>query len=1008
MTGHFESGVEMEDIKARLNKYGADPKDFRSFDQDEPGLLPYASLVATRSSDGSQLRALCGVYEWQSNPLVFVVDGQNIRDDSHFCHIRRCVALRGDAPYLAVFRPGHLTIHRIALDNDGSDATQVKTACEEDVTVFPLLANSRPGLKTATRWISQVVLKLLKDTIAELQRCGLAGNDAISLAGRALFLRFLADRNLFPNSLGKTEQAFDNSINAITACRWLDRTFNGDLLPVSYDLFDTLPREVFFALGNILRKSPDAQLYLGWEEKWDYLDFAHIPVGVLSEAYEQYMREDDPKKQRSEGSYYTPRAIVDFMVSAAFHGLRREGIAHEARVLDPAVGAGVYLVATFRQLVAERWAHYGRRPETLELREILYQQITGFDINEAALRFSALGLYLMSIELDPEPEPVEKLKFQKNLHGSVLFDLSSAEDGLGSLGTGVSSAHHAHYDLVIGNPPWSRSTRLLGWKSLSKAVGEIAQKRLPNDKKFKLLPKEVMDLPFIWRAMQWAKPSGVISFALHARVLFLQGDGMMPARSALFRAIEVTGVLNGADMCGTRVWPAIAVPFCLFFAKNHLPAPGAAFHFVSPRRESLLNSAGAMRVDTANSEIVTASQVAKRPEILKILYRGGRLDLEIYDRMVSRGVIPLSEYWEKLFGMEKGRVGNGYQKLRESSRTRKGENSDGLPGVSAAYLHGIPELTTSAANGLFIDTDKLPIFNQKRIHDPRPRSLFRKPLLLVRESPPGAAGRINVALAEDDVVFNQSFNGYSAAGHDEGVRLLRYLTLLISSKPAMWHALITSGRFGVERRVLEKMIIDSIPVVDYEGLRTDLKNQIDSLFAAVSRNNTSVNWAKVDDWAAEVYGIGDKERLIISDTLRFNMPFSKHHVAAQTPPRSGEILAFCRTVKEELTPWAEREHSAIKVEEVTLPADTPWKMIQVYALNNGNADVSPQSPDWPTILRLADNLAATEVMYPDPSSCSLVVARLNQARYWSVSQALLASRQIVWEHLSVLFGEDAE
>ena len=85
------------------------------------------------------------------------------------------------------------------------------------------------------------------------------------------------------------------------------------------------------------------------------------------------------------------------LVRGAFHALRRDGLAHEARVLDAAAGAGVFLITAFRELVAERWRHEHMRPDTKTLRNILYRQITGFDINESALRFAALGLYLASI-----------------------------------------------------------------------------------------------------------------------------------------------------------------------------------------------------------------------------------------------------------------------------------------------------------------------------------------------------------------------------------------------------------------------------------------------------------------------------------------------------------------------------------------------------------------------------------------------------------------------------------
>lgn len=65
-----------------------------------------------------------------------------------------------------------------------------------------------------------------------------------------------------------------------------------------------------------------------------------------------------------------------------------------------------------------------------------------------------------------------------------------------------------------------------------------------------------------------------------------------------------------------------------------------------------------------------------------------------------------------------------------------------------------------------------------------------------------------------------------------------------------------------------------------------------------------------------------------------------------------------------------------------------------------------QQDDWPEILQIANDLATTEIIYPDAESGCLWMARLNQARYWSRSQARLAARRIVWEHLDALLGSD--
>src|SRR6266404_1234816 len=171
----------MEDLSFTLESYGADRNGLRLLDAEDPGLLPYATLIAARNTGDESLMPLLGVYEWQSNPLVFLVSGDAIRDGDHFRRIRRCVALRGDAPYLGVFRPGHLTIYRVALDADEQDASRLpELPHKEKRATFAYMANSRPEA-AQRKWISQVVLNLLRETISTLMRYDITDYDAISL-----------------------------------------------------------------------------------------------------------------------------------------------------------------------------------------------------------------------------------------------------------------------------------------------------------------------------------------------------------------------------------------------------------------------------------------------------------------------------------------------------------------------------------------------------------------------------------------------------------------------------------------------------------------------------------------------------------------------------------------------------------------------------------------------------------------------------------------------------------
>ncbi|MCR6629202.1 MAG: hypothetical protein NVV74_03605 [Magnetospirillum sp.] len=82
---------------------------------------------------------------------------------------------------------------------------------------------------------------------------------------------------------------------------------------------------------------------------------------------------------------------------------------------------------------------------------------------------------------------------------------------------------------------------------------------------------------------------------------------------------------------------------------------------------------------------------------------------------------------------------------------------------------------------------------------------------------------------------------------------------------------------------------------------------------------------------------------------------------------------------------------------------SPWRGVRIRFGSTPTQEVAAQPVDWAKFLPLADHFAATEVMFAERSDC-LWLGRLNQARYWSETQARLVAQRLAWEHMDLLKG----
>lgn len=919
------------------------------------------------------------------------------------------LALRADAPYVAFLRPGVVQVYALGQARE-DEATPVL----EDADLHPgLLARLAVGdVQSRAEGITthQLMLELLNvvtDTLIELR--GRKDDEALALMGRALFLRFLHDRGILPDinpvpGVPRFSDCFGSPRWAAASSRWLDKTFNGDLLTLpehgSVSYFEELGAgEGMTALDDlsaIVRgDKPVGDGAYQTQFSWGDLHFAYIPVGLLSQVYEAHIHRFQSPTAKEESVYYTPRHLAEYTVDHAL-GMLGES-AHMARILDPAAGGGVFLLAAFRRLVQARWRATGVQPTTSVIRSILNTQLVGMDINPAARQMSALALYLTALELDPDVGTLQNLTFDA-LQGKVLVPTEEwidAESGqpLGSLSHPETSKFAGAFNLVVGNPPWTS----LPHEKRQRAMDRIARSAmLERGIEPVANPDGVPDLPFVWQSTRWAAPGAVIAFALHARLLIKTTPLGLQARRAVFRGLDISYVLNGMELRGTPVWPGNAAYFCLLFARNQAAADDAQFYAVTPSIDRVLNAEGRIRIDHKDAWASDAMMVEQVPALFKTLAKGNSLDVSllekiqheppsprralIKDSLEARALRPTLEAYAAEVGIEQGQ---GYQTSSEKE--------------SSEFLLGMPVMPDPRdAEWLVIPTTKLERFSLERVHRVRRREIYKGPMVLLRKSPSTKPNAPAAMLSLKDVAYRESYFGYSCAKSTQPHLMAMYLWALMNSQMFLYYALMTSSIFGCEREAMQKSDVDQFPVVPLDQLSESHIEVLEGMLAVAKKKPAELDLTCVDRLINQIYGLTPADVVLVADRLAVALPFSRVKKSAVGPPKQSEVEAYCEALVRILEPF-DLSDAPLQVTAYPNSSRSPWRFLRVGGFAK-TADLAVG--DLLGSIRLADDLDCTLVEYHHNDSLYLGI--LNQRRYWTRTAARTLALDLIKRNAAIL------
>ncbi len=1018
-----------------------------------PEQLDYLDLLPSGVSEPPKLAAVAA---YQGAALLYLIDGEANSGPIPLAEISHRLANRSDPAWLGVVKPGSLEVFPVGFGE--SKALNPIRLIEESDNAAPFFFQSlvhgtfeeNHRLKGTDYVYRRIFDLLMQTTNAFVPKKGegkIDALDVLSMAGRALFFRFLIDRRIVLEKelLGadgicpdaaELKDAFSSAEKAARTSAWLDSTFNGDFLPL---IDESIPadalkarEQAYLRFYNRMKKLVGSSIFShlhailrGWkavgggfqmEIDWGDLDFAHIPVGVLSQVYESFSRRADPRTARETSVHYTPRTIATLMVEEAFAAIKKPA---DAKILDGACGAGIFLVLAYRRLVRERWLRDDERPRTATIQNILYKQVRGFDVSESALRLAALALYITAIELNASPRPPASLKFPRNLRGEVLYRFRSDSDTstlspfpLGSLGPEASPGFTNSFDVVISNPPWTRlrddkpgdtdvdeeSEAKSATDALNDEFTNIGRRVLESRGLLELArryvnPDKNPDLPFLWRATEWAKDGGIIAFAMPARLFGRTTGRGFDAWRAVLNSIKVTGLINGADLRWTAVWSGVKLPFCMLFARNAKPDPDHRFQFASPVNEPSLNRSGRFRIDYDSAKSISAESVERQPWLLKTLSLGTWLDAQIMDSLTDGSLKTLGEYWSD-WDVKRKKTGKGF------------DRSPKLKQTAVDFLGGLKVLEPPTER-FSIDYSSLMTYAElfgsddrgfSTAHMPRRKELYQPPLVILPKAPGEAIHAPKAYRSSRALAFSQIYYGYSCADHPQEQTLASLIYLLAHSTLFRYFSLMTSVSLGADRMLFTKQDFDSIPFPDISRFSAATIDEIKDLASRLEHDDVKP-WRKMDALIFKIYGLHDDAIRTAEDTLFSSAAYRAEGREALEFTTRQTRRAFIASLREALEPYFEVCGAVAAVRETEPVPDSgqePWSFL---AISCESTTVSLSAGLLRKAMVLANQGGCSRIIVSTPGNRGILLGLLNQRRWWTITRARLCSQHIIRNHL---------
>ena len=816
--------------------------------------------------------------------------------------------------------------------------------------------------------------------------------------GRCIFTWYLIDRGLahsgsLPSGLGPTlSDMFATPKQALKLFAWLRTTFNGNL----FSSGDPSMEREFLTKEHLryIRMFVEGSSLISGQEGQGRLfqfQFDAIPINLISSIYEQFARSSTRSQARDQSLHYTPVEVVQFVLDPVF-----EELPHSATLIDPACGSGVFLVESLRRLV---WrATEGSRPTRDLIREILYRQLYGIDVNHSALQVAAFSLYLAALELDDDPiSNIDDLKFEP-LIDTTLFEADALDAKLPKKID--AKLREQHFDAVVGNPPW---------KPLAQDADQINSRGTSSKAQ---MPHQYPDLKFLELANKLTAGAGRVGMVVKSTPVFSLSPQVVKTRNRLIDNHKPCAVINLSHLRNEGLFPKSTAPATLFFSRCKLmPRNDACMVGSVPWSPDFVRT-GIFHLDPDAIHTVSAAHVCSKPSSLKSLALGTLRDNWLLDRWEM--TFPTLDNVLSHLGINRNHQGRGFNKGKGYT----------VPPVYFTY----PVLDSKTFKPFRLQIRHLRRFGLSTLRHPIRPSIFKGPLILcpgsIKLSLWEGTVRYVVSTCDDDVLYDSNFFGISCA--NLAPEIARVLAAILSSSITTYQLMLKASCLGVEGTSLRFQDLCSLRVPPLHAMAEDGLRQFDDLIEVEQHLATNANdracHRALDEEVYKLYNVRGEEQTLIEDNMdrvRQCLGGRELRMQAVQPPRFDTLCVYGRQVTETINAYLRvlgRRHLESTVYARTLAEGEVSSAIHGLAVVRFAMLAGPPSPSGVVRKGVASGLERVSRILSDEigsgnlpylheqrnlrlyNGDEVFIVKPNETRYWSRTSALNDADAILGDH----------